>query len=76
MRPRASHDDQPKIVADEVRQGVVGQHSRKVLEDFRRRRIVDVRFDLVATLVAHFAHQGVQKTEQIEVVTLLRNGNR
>ena len=33
-----------------------------------------MRLYLVAALVPHFAHQGVQKTQQVQIVALLRNG--
>ena len=33
-----------------------------------------MRLYLVTALVPHFAHQGVQKTQQVQIVTLLRNG--
>ena len=77
VRPRASHDDQAHIVADEMRQRrIVDEHARETLEDLRGRRIVDMGFHLVAALVSHFAHQRMQKTKQVEIMTLLRNRHR
>ena len=73
MRPRASHDYQAEIIADEMRQGIIGEHRRKILEYLRGRRIVDMGFHLVAALVSHFAHQRVQKSEQLQIMALLRN---
>ena len=36
VRPRTSHNNQAKVIADEMHQGPVGQHRREPLEDLRR----------------------------------------
>jgi hypothetical protein len=65
-------DDQPAVVANEVRQVVPLQHCGKCQEHGRFGGIVDMGFDLAARLGAQLAHQAVQHAERFEVVALLR----
>jgi hypothetical protein len=73
MRARIADDDDAAVVADEMRQVVVLQHSRKSLEDHRLLGIVDMRLDLAARLGPQLAHQAVQHAERLEIVLLLRD---
>ena len=73
VRAGVAHDDEAHVVADELQQRRIREHARERLEDFRRRRVVDMRLDLVAALAAQLAHQGMERTEQIEIVALTRH---
>ena len=60
MAARIADDDEPAVVADEMRQAVVLEDRRIGLEDRGLFGIVDVSLDLAARLGAQFAHQAVQ----------------
>ena len=73
-RPRIADDDEPAIIADEVRELMVPKDQRIGLEDRRFGRVVDMGLDLVARLGLQLTHQRMQDTERLQIVLLLRHG--